>query len=283
MAIFSLKMKKAARKELSEKFNESFDNITIHGVSNAKKSFPNKIVFFFWLLVILLFVLWLIYAINSNLLEFNKFETILSLDYEAEKSSEFPAVLIRNYNAIISCTFNGIDCPRNNYFNDSGDWFFNQGRSVLKSTMLGSDYGLKLELKSQNPIVVIHDQEHLKPVKRSVSNGMISSMIINRKVHKLLGAPYGQCFESISLSQILNGSDDSNLYPYKINDCILLAHSSVLMKNCNRHDDFMSAASFYYTNRSLFYDMVKKIECRKGVLVEYLILVMFEGKSLIFF
>jgi hypothetical protein len=166
-----------------------------------------------------------------------------------------------NNSTLISCNFNKKICDSSNFTSffdyDYGNCFtFNGGDNPLKTTEIGSNYGLTLEILTGDPTIdtmysnrnsgiflVVHNQTKiLVPSIRfvtgiSISPGYSTFVSVSRQVTTKLSSPFSNCLAHIEESSTLNDyMSYRNITAYDQASCTRLCYQIVVQKNCKCYD-----------------------------------------------
>jgi hypothetical protein len=172
-----------------------------------------------------------------------------------------------NDKTLISCRFNKEICDSSNftsYFNyDYGNCYtFNGGdnkNDILKTTLIGSKYGLTLEILTGDPtiqllpetnsglLLVAHNQTKSLLPSIELNNGIFiptgynSYVSVSREFRSKLPSPYSNCITNLTTSQkfgsvLYDYMIQSNITTYDQPSCVRLCYQTVVQNVCDCYD-----------------------------------------------
>ena len=171
-----------------------------------------------------------------------------------------------NNETLISCSFNKAICDSTffaSYFdyNYGNCYTFNSGdnNDILNTALIGSDYGLTLEILIGDPtnqilsqttsglLLVVHNQTQTLVPSIGINNGIFiptgynSYVSVSREFRSKLSAPYSNCITDLTTSQsfgsvLYNYMIESNITTYDQPSCIRLCYQTVVQNICDCYD-----------------------------------------------
>jgi hypothetical protein len=188
---------------------------------------------------------------------------IANLSINDQKSTGFQL----NKETLISCNFNKAICDSSyftSYFNyDYGNCYtFNGGdnnNDVLNTTLIGSKYGLTLEILTGDPsiqllpetnnglLLVVHNQTKTLVPSIELNNGIFiptgysSFVSVSREFRSKLPSPYSNCITDLTTNQnfgsiLTDYMSQSNITMYDQSSCVRLCYQTVVQNLCDCYD-----------------------------------------------